>query len=245
MNKLNILLITDKNKVKNIQRLFKFERIFCPPDLQISDYKISFKLIQKFVFPLSQIQHPVSDYLDLLAKFGPINNHHSIPRCFCPSCQKIIQSNRKEIITSKKHIHNEFLIRGFFNQNCSANSRGNVHLNERSIADFLEEFQMNRVSLRTMSGNSDIRIGSVNTNTINFLSSLKNINELEIIKLGNLFCKKCLNHCQYEVHLFGGALKNHILTKNELRQLIKEENIKDLHKIVYSLKSILKYSCNF
>jgi hypothetical protein len=137
----------------------------------------------------------------------------------------------------KIDLHNEFLIRGFFNHNCPESSRGKLPINEKSMMECFDDVYMNNVSIRTISGNSKVRLESGNFNSNLFLSSLKKINEMEIIKLGNLLCQKCLSHCKSQIHLFGGALKNHILTKAEMKQLIRQENIKDLHQIINSLKS--------
>jgi hypothetical protein len=255
MQDLNILWIKDTKKVTRIQRLFKFERIFCPPDLFISDSKISFKLIQKFICPPINAIPSITNYLDLLAKFGSINNNHSIPNCFCSNCQKIILSNRKKIISKEKNSQNQFLIQGFFDQNCLNSTRGRIQFNDRSIAEYYDDLQSNQISFKTLSGSSNIRIESGNTMIQNFVGSLKKIDELEIIRylilminlinkrFGNYLCKKCIKHCYSHIHLYGGSFKNHILTKSELKQLIKEENRKDLNNIINAMKSrsLLKY----
>ena len=236
MKKLNILRIDDPEKIKRVQRLFKFERIFCPPDLKIESSKVSLKLIKKFIFP-DKNQSLTNDYLDLLAKFGSINNHHSIPRCLCGRCRNIILSNRKAFIGSNTPATNQFLIRGFFDQNCPKPIRGKMTFNERSLSRYFNEMQSDNVLVRTLSGNSNIRIHSGNTLTHNFVGSLKKLDELELVRFGNLLCKKCLEHCQSQIHLFGGAFKNHILSPAELKQLIHTENLKDLRNIIFALKS--------
>ena len=237
MQRLNILVIRHREKVQRVQRLFKFERIFSPPKLLISDSCISLKLIRKFVFSQTSSVPSANDNLDLLAKFGSINNHHDIPSCFCKSCRQLILSSRKRVISPEPKSQSQFLVQGFFDQNCPQPTRGKMRFDNQSIANYFDHLHTEKLDLETISGSSRIRVESGNAGVQNSIGALRKIEVMEIIRFRNFLCRECLEHCQTRIHLFGGAFKNHILTVGEMQQLIHQENVLDLTRIIHSLKS--------
>ena len=58
----------------------------------------------------------------------------------------------------------------------------------------------------------------------NKFKPLKILKEDDITKVYDELCPKCQEHCTTYTHLVGGREMQHILTDNEINELIKEVN---------------------
>lgn len=87
------------------------------PKYAFEEHLLDINTILRFLIPLKPDHPDVSGRLDILARYGPVVNHHLLDKCICNNCKKEVRAKLVESGKTMKLAKDKVVSDGFINKN--------------------------------------------------------------------------------------------------------------------------------